>query len=85
MLNVYPDYFFFAKKRSSAHYVCCICSNALKTNFIMEANTMNPDQTAPIRLLPKEQSDLGPYCLLNMPPKYLSRRESRSDDNCCEW
>ena len=27
-----------------------------KTNFIMEANTINPDQTAP-KL--KEQSDLG--------------------------
>ena len=26
-----------------------------RIDFIMEANTMNPDQTAP-----KEQSDLGP-------------------------
>ena len=30
-----------------------------RLNFIMEAHTMNTDQTAP-----KEQSDLGPYCLL---------------------
>ena len=29
-----------------------------RLDFIMEANTLNPDQTAP-----KEQSDLGPYCL----------------------
>ena len=28
--------------------------------IFMEANNMNPDQTAP-----KEQSDLGPYCLQN--------------------
>ena len=28
-------------------YLCCIYSNALQTNFIIEANTMNPDQTAP--------------------------------------
>ena len=27
--------------------ICLIYSNAIKTNFIMEANTMNPDQTAP--------------------------------------
>ena len=26
-------------------------------DFILEANIMNPDQTAP-----REQSDLGPYC-----------------------
>ena len=32
-------------------------SSVLQTRFIMEANTMNPDETAP------EQSDLGPYCL----------------------
>ena len=31
--------------------------NVLKTNFIMKASTMNPDQTAP-----KKQSDMGPYC-----------------------
>ena len=30
----------------------------LRLDFIMEANTMNPDQTALL-----EQSDLGPYCL----------------------
>ena len=30
----------------------------------MEANTMNPDQTAPW-----EQSDLGPYCLQYRLPK----------------
>ena len=35
-----------------------IYSNALQTNLIMEASTMNHDQTAP-----KRESDLGPYCL----------------------
>ena len=30
-----------------------------RLNIIMEANTMNPDQTAP----KMEQSDLGPCCL----------------------
>ena len=35
---------------------------------------MNPDQTAP-----KEQSDLGPYCLQHKPPKYENRQI------CHEW
>ena len=51
-----------------------IYSNAFQTNFIMEANTINP----------KEQPELGPYCLKYRSPKYISRRE-RSDDNCCEY
>ena len=35
----------------------CICSYAIQTIFIMVANTMNSDHTAP-----KRQSVLGPYC-----------------------
>ena len=38
---------FFVPKMLSAYYVCCIYSKVLKTNLITEANTMNPDQTAP--------------------------------------
>ena len=34
------------------------------------ASTMNPDLTAP-----KEQSDLGPYCLQYWHPKCISRQE----------
>ena len=29
-----------------AYYVRCIYSNAIKNTFVMEANTMNVDQTA---------------------------------------
>ena len=36
---------FFVQKMSSANYVCY--TNTLPTNLIMEANTMNPNQTAP--------------------------------------
>ena len=36
---------FFVQKISFAYYECCIYSNALQTNFIVESNTMNPDQT----------------------------------------
>ena len=48
----------FCPEKSSTYKVCCLYSVALQTTFIMEANKMNPDQIAP-----KEQSDLGPYCL----------------------
>ena len=37
----------FVQKMSSAYYICCIYSNAFQTNFITEANNINPDQTAP--------------------------------------
>ena len=43
-----------------------------ETTFIMEANTMNPDQNAP------DQSDLGPYCLQFRLPKYILSRCSVS-------
>ena len=35
-----------------------------RLDFFMEANTMDPDQTAP---------DLGPYCVQYMLPKNISR------------
>ena len=35
------------QKIRPGHYVCCIHSNALKTSFTTEANTVNHDQTAP--------------------------------------
>ena len=34
----------------SGHYICCIYSNELQINLIIEAQTMDPDK--------KEQSDL---------------------------
>ena len=69
------EFSFFVQKMPSAYNICCKYSNAPQTNFVMEANTVNPDQTAP--LLKREQSDLGPYCLKYRPPKYINRRESR--------
>ena len=35
------------KSRVAALIVCCIYSDALQNNHIMDINTMNPDQTAP--------------------------------------
>ena len=41
---------------SAAYNIKC---TSIRLDIIMEANTMDPDQTAPLW----EQSDLGPYCL----------------------
>ena len=46
-LHCLPKYLYIGIQ-TSAYYACCIYSNALQTYFIMEANTMIPDQTAPI-------------------------------------
>ena len=44
----FPTSIFVRKKASSYYcYISCIFSNGLQNTFIMEANTMNPDQTAP--------------------------------------
>ena len=44
--NHYPAYI-FVQKMSSAYYVYCVYSDALRANFIREANTINLDQTVP--------------------------------------
>ena len=41
-----------------------------RLDFIVEANTMPFDQTAPLG-----QPDLGPYCLQGYPGTYLDERE----------
>ena len=45
----------------------------IRVDFFMEANNMDPDQTAP-----KEQSDLGPYFLQD-------KQLRRADDKNCDW
>ena len=58
----------------SAYYIYCIYSNALQTAFIMEASSMNPDQTAPFW-----SSLIWVHIayLHHRLPKYVSRWESR--------
>ena len=45
-LDPYPAKI-FVLKMLSAYCVCCIYSNALQNTITTEANTTNPDQTAP--------------------------------------
>ena len=56
--NPYPSTGFIVLKMLSAIYICCLYSSALRLDIFIEAKTMDPDQNAP-----REQSDLGPYCL----------------------
>ena len=59
--------FLVVMKILSAFYVCSIYIQVhFRLDFIIEANTMNPDQLW-------EQSDLGPYCLQYRLPKNIHR------------
>ena len=50
-------------------------------DVFIEANNMNPDQTAPM-----EQSDLGPYCLQFWLPKKFEHKQTKGADNkSCDW
>ena len=70
---------------SSVYVVCWIFLQTFQTYFCIQANSVDPDQTAPllIRLLLKEQSDLGPHCL----QKWLlkSQADEKAGDYCCDW
>ena len=64
----------FVLKMLSAFYFCCYSSvlQIVRLDFFMEANNMNPDQTAP-----REQSDLYPYCLQYRLAKNIGRWEEQ--------
>ena len=60
------------------YVICWIFLQTFQTYFCIQANSVDPDQTAP-----KEQSDLGPHCL----QKWLLKSQAgdKADDNCCDW
>ena len=63
----------------SKHYAGSQVSDHWPLGYLfMEANNMNPDQTAP-----KEQSDLGPYYLQYRLPK--DRQTKDADDKSLDW
>ena len=66
---------------SSVYVVCWIVLQTFQTYFCIQANNVDPDQTAPRGL--EEQSDLSPHCL----QKWLlkSQADDKADDNCCDW
>ena len=63
---------------SSVYVVCWIFLQTFKPIFAYRQTVWTQ-----IRLLLKEQSDLGPYCL----QKWLlkSQADDKADDNSCDW
>ena len=47
-----------ASEMSSVYVICLIFLQTFQSYFCIQANNVDPDQTAP-----REQSDLGPHCL----------------------
>ena len=70
---------YFVQKYSSVFYVCCLYSNALQTNFIMDANTMNTDQSVPFR---NSLIWVHNICKRGFQSLYTDKR---ADDNCRKW
>ena len=65
---------------SSVYVVCWIILQTFQTYFYIQANSVDPDQTAPRG---EEQSDLGPHRL----QKWLlkSQADDKADDNGCDY
>ena len=60
----------------SVYVVCWIFLQTFQTYFCIQANSVDPDQTAP-------KGDLGPHCLQSWLLK--SQAEDKADDNSCDW
>ena len=73
-----------APRKTVSENVVCLCRllNIL-ANFSKLFFAYQQTVWTQIRLLLKEQSDMGPYCL----QKWLlkSQAEDKADDNCCDW
>ena len=65
-------------KKIHDHIVCCFYSNALHSIFITEANTMNPNQTAP------DGSSLIWVHLVFVIGNQSTFTEERANNNCRE-
>ena len=59
---------------SSAYVVCCI---------FLQTFAYRQTVWTQIRLLLKEQSDLGPHCLQKLLLK--SQADDKADNSCCDW
>ena len=59
---------------SSVYVVCWIFLQTFQTYFWIQANSVDPDRTAP---------DLGPHCLQKWLVK--SQADDKADDNSCDW
>ena len=62
---------------SSIYVVCWIFLQTFQTCFCIQANSVDPDQTAP----------RGAVWFWSTLQKWLlkSQRDDKADDNCCDW
>ena len=60
----------------SVYVICWIVLQTFQTYFCIQANSVDPDQTALLDCM-------GPHCL----QKWLlkSQADDKADDNCCDW
>ena len=63
---------------SSVYVVCWIFLQTFQTYFRNRQTVWTQ-----IRLLLKEQSDLGPHCLQKW--LFKSQADDKADDNSCDW
>ena len=73
-----------APRKTASENVVCLCHLLnIFANFSKLFLAYRQTVWTKIRLLLKEQSDLGPHCL----QKWLlkSQAEDKADDNCCDW
>ena len=73
-----------APRKTASENVVCLCRllNIL-ANFSKLFFAYRQTVWTQIRLLLKEQSDLGPHCLQKWLLKWQA--EVKADDNCCDW
>ena len=63
---------------SSVYVVCWIFLQTFQTYFCIQANSVDPDQTAP-----KRSSLIWVHTVCRNDLK--SQADEKADDNCCDW
>ena len=73
---------------SSVYVVCRIFLQTFQTYFCIQANSADPDQTAPLGAVWSGSTlfacmDLGPHCLQKWLLKWQA--DDKAYDNSCDW
>ena len=71
------------RKSASENVVCLCCLLNILADFLNLFFAYRQKVWTLIRLLLKEQSDLGPHCLQKLLLK--SQADDKADDNSCDW
>ena len=63
---------------SSVYIICWIFLQTFQTYFCIQANSVDPDQTAPRRAVWSGSTLFAKWLL-------KSQAYDKADDNCCDW